>query len=79
MVQKQDENANPDVPRLHGRNGYTPLAVVPAVLNGDYPPGEEPELCAICEQEITAGEHFVEHHSRPGYAHRHSDCGLPRQ
>lgn len=75
MLKQHEENAN-DLPRLHSRNGYTPLAVVPAVLNGagDYPPDEEPELCAICEKEITAGQPFRKYDERPGYYNAHSEC-----
>lgn len=50
-----------------------------SAVEAGYEAGEAPELCAICEEEITAGEPFVEYEKRPGYFYRHSDCGLPWQ
>lgn len=61
--------------RLHGRNGYIPLAAVPAILQAeDYEPGERPELCAICHQPIHLGQQFRPESSRPGYSYIHLAC-----
>lgn len=79
MLRQDEETAKlDDLARLHSREGYCRLIIVPAALDAadDYPPGEGPELCAICEREITAGQPFREYEGRPGFFYAHSDCGL---